>query len=234
MDAPNREQESTEASCEASLCPGPDEVERRLQELIHTSSEPLREILRRGHLAGDFTHKGHSRTYPGLKVYHETNGELRSYFATRGWALTEEENIPRAVRPDGLVVLTAVSGNEHTGLRGRGMQTRRPRGEAGLRLVQQNRQLALVDLLPEDDPERVGIVGQPPKTWFLLYHRAGDVIRSELSLADAVTEEGSLLVWHERLLLPEFNLHDGDGNPLMGPAPSPTPDVDVPVTRRTA
>lgn len=217
------------------LCPEPDGVLRRLGEL-QTPLPVLRESIRRGFLAGDFVYAAHARTYRGLKIYHEINGELRAEFALRAWSFNDDDNIPRAIRPDDQVILTALSGNSRTGLYGENAQTRRPRGQAGIRIVHTNAQLSLIDLLDEDDRERFAdSVVLPAHTWFLLYCRGGDVIRSELSLAHGVTDDGGLLVWAERLILPEFNLYDGDGGrsalPDSGP---PAPDVDVPVIRRSA
>ncbi len=216
---------------EQSECPDPNEVMQRLREL-QIPLPVLHEAIRRGHLAGDFCTKAHARTYQGLRIYHEVNGELRTALLIRGWALKDDENIPRIIRADGSVVLTAVSGNEITGLYRPGVQTRYPRGEAGIRLVRLNGQFALTEMLPPDDPERVGVVTPTFQTWFLLYNRVGDTLRSELSLAHGISDDGNLLVWAERLILPEFGLYDGDGASGAGPAPAPTPDVDVPVTRR--
>lgn len=210
--------------------PDPDSVERRLADL-QTPEPVLREVLRRGHLAGDFCTDAHARTFRGLRVYHEVNAELRGDFKTRGWFFNDDDNIPRVVRPDGTVVLTAVSGNALTGIAVPGAQTRNPRGDASIRLIRQNAfQISLFDG-PENDPE-LNAISPNARTWYLLYFRDGDMIRSELSLANGVTAEGNLLLWAERLILAPFNLYEGDGG--FGVAPEPTPDVDVPVVRRSA
>lgn len=84
-------------------------------------------------------------------------------------------------------------------------------------------------MLPEDDPGLVEPINLGP-TWFLLYYRSGDTIRSELSLAKGVSDTGTLLVWSERLILPELSLLEpppGEVDDLGG-----GPPVDVPVSRR--
>jgi len=66
--------------------------------------------------------------------------------------------------------------------------------------VRHNAQLAFVELLPDDDRLTDGqrLVRFGP-TWLFLYHRDGDTVRSELSLARSVSESGALLKWSERL-----------------------------------
>jgi hypothetical protein len=222
----------TSGSFGETECPDADGVLRRLAEL-QVPWPTLKEALRRGHLAGDFCTQAHARTYRGLRVYHEVNGELRGQLAVHAWLFDDADNIPRAIRPDRQVVITAVSGNAQTGLSGDGAQTRNRRGGAGIRIVEQNAQISLLDLLLENERERLG--EQLTQTWFLLFYRDGDIIRSELSLADGVTVDGTLLRWAERLILPEFYLYEGDSSPVEGPTPpAVASDVDVPVTRRSA
>ena len=68
-------------------------------------------------------------------------------------------------------------------------------------------------------------------TWFLLYNRVGDMLRSELSYAKNVDNQGELIDWRERLILPDIDL----ATPLpviMDNTPSTPPDVEVRVSRR--
>ncbi len=128
------------------------------------------------------------------------------------------------------MVLTAVSGDEQTGLKiGPHAQTRRPRGTAGMRIVRRNAQFALPGLLPADDPELTGNAFGP--TWFLLYRRDGDTVRRELSLAKGVSDAGVLWSWKERLILPEIDMLDvPPGGRDRGDDAGP--DLDVPVVSR--
>ena len=171
--------------------------------------------------------------YPGSRVHGETNGELRTQLAAMGWIMNDDDNIARSISPNGEVVITALSGDMQTGLsRGPEAQTKRPRGAAGIRIVRRNSQLVLEGLLPEGDAELIDPAMLGP-TWFLLYYRDGDIARSELSLAKAVSDAGALLEWSERLLLPSINMLDG---PAGGDDHhrGDDPILDVPVTRRTA
>lgn len=215
------------------VIPEPEGVLRRLTEL-GVPLEFLREAVRRGARSGDLVYASHPRFYQGVVVYAETNCGLRDQFATLAWTFNDDDNIPRVVSPDGRVVLTAVSGNERTGLRhGEHAQTRRPRRSAGLRIVRRNAQLEIEEMLPEDQRGRSdGVVVNVGATWFLLYYRDGDTVRSELSFAHGVSPTGNLLEWSERLPLPDIDLLDGPP-PASRRGPD-SPDVDVPVERRAS
>jgi hypothetical protein len=205
-------------------------VELRLAQL-GLSIELLHGAIREGQAAGDFCTAAHPRFYPGCRVYGETNGGLRLRLGMQAWTFTDDENIPRAVSPDESVVITALQGDTQTGLRhGPDAQTRRPRKTGSLRIVERNAQLLLELVLPEDDDEllaeKLGPVLGP--TWFLLYRRDGDKVRSELSMAKGA-RANALLEWSERLILPEIDLNEGPGPERGG---RDNPQVDVPVIRR--
>lgn len=221
-------------SWEDSEVPDENAVDERLRQLGLTSAM-LREAIRDGQAAGDFCTTAHPVFYPGCRVYGETNGSLRLRLATEGWTFNDSDNIPRAVSPDGSVVITAIQGDANTGLRhGRQVQTRRPRKTASLRIIKRNLQFLIEAVLPEDDPElsdEMAGLGELGPTWFLLYYRDGDTVRCEVSLAAGVSDTGRLLTWSERLILPEIDLLDGN-SPSRSDS-EPPPEVDVPVTRRT-
>jgi hypothetical protein len=218
------------------VIPDPNGVPVRLAELGLTV-ELLVEAIRRGQEAADYCTRSHPVFYPGVVAYCETNGALREECALLGWSLNDEDNIARTVSPDGAVVITAVSGNERTGLRtGEHAQTKRPRGQAGLRIVRRNSQLELQELLPaaeqlaaDSDAVELG------STWFLLYYRDGSVVRSELSRARSImltSRSSTLLAWAERLPLPEIDLDEPHDDNRFDRGDNP--DVDVPVRLRSA
>ena len=203
------------------------DVRRRLAEL-GIPAEVLSNAVRAGHDLGEFVTVAHPRTYQGLVIWGEITASLRSGLSVFGWTLDDADNIPRAVSPEGDVTIVAISGNEHTGLRNKHEQlsTRRRRGPGGVRIISQNTQYELeLDLVSRTNNDPTGSVG----TWFLLYFRAGDVVRSELSYAKAVDQSGELIDWKERLILPDI---DVGGPALILDAPPAPPDVEVPVWRR--
>ena len=91
-------------------------------------------------------------------------------------------------------------------------------------------------MLPEDERRQIdGEVVHLGPTWFLLYFRDGDTVRSELSRAHGVSDAGTLLEWSERLILPEIDLLDGPSPLEHRPDDAgPDSDVEVPVERRVS
>ena len=212
---------------EGVLEPDDRSVLRRLAEL-GLPPTLLATSLRVGYVESDLTTEAHPVTYPGIVVWGETTGVLRTGLVQLDWKLDDTDNIARAISPNGNVTVVVVSGNEYTGLRNRHeyMDARRPRGPAGVRIVKQNMQYEL--LLEEAvSHARNDLVDNLGGTWFLLHYRVDDIIRSELSYAKAVDTAGQLIAWKERLILPDIDLLD---------PPSATtntsPDVDVPISRR--
>ena len=87
-------------------------------------------------------------------------------------------------------------------------------------------------MLPEDEQKQAEVPIVPGRTWFMLYFRDGDEVRSELSLARAVNDSGALIDWAERLILPKIDLLDGP--PEGRGSQPPDPDIEVPVERRAS
>ena len=214
--------------------PGPDEVPRRVLELGITV-ELCHDVVRQGQGLADFCTVSHPRWYPPLVASAETTAALRDATAALGWSFADEERIATTTSPDGAVTITVNSGDEWTGLRGRRhAQTRSPRGAASVRLVRQKTQYEFDVLLPISERQQSELdTGEPSEMWYLLFRREGDTVRSELSRAKGITDSGALIEWSERLLLPEIDMLDGPP-PVSRRTPEPTPDVDVPVVRRSS
>ena len=210
--------------------PDPDSVRRRLATL-GIPMKVLLEAVRVGHHAGDFATAAHPRNFRGILTWGEVTATLRGGLAAHGWGFDDRDNVARVISPDGEVTVVAISGNRFTGLRGKHEQlsTRWPRGSAGVRIIWRNaqRELALDSALVRSRNLLVDGGG----TWFLLYNRVGDMLRSELSYAKNVDNQGELIDWRERLILPDIDL----ATPLpviMDNTPNTPPDVEVRVSRR--
>jgi hypothetical protein len=209
--------------------PGETAALHRLNEL-GVPLQAIQTALRAGQLAADFCTTSHPRTYPGMAAWGESTASLRQSLGLLGWAPNDEDNIPRIVSPDGSIVIACISGNDKTGLRDGAAGTRNPRRSAGLRVIRRNLQIEMIELLPEG--ERGDAAPTAGKTWFLLYRRDRDTVRNELSLARGATEDGKLIEWSERLILPVINLLEGGGDgPGRGVRVIDVPPVDVPVER---
>ena len=66
-------------------------------------------------------------------------------------------------------------------------------------------------------------------TWFLLFHRRGSELRSELSLAIKMGGDGHVKAWRERIILPIIPL---DPEFAVTPEPDFGPDVEIKIARR--
>lgn len=196
----------------------PADLDRRLHALGGLDLALLREALFRGQLARDMCTAHHPVTMGGILAWGETNAALRELTAIRGWGRSDTMNICRAVSPDGAFAVTAIGGDENTGNPFRSPTTRRPRGAAGIQIVEWNQQLSLFGE-PEDSNARKE-KRQESQTWYLLYYRTGSKVFAELSLPIIVSDDGVIRHWRERLILPVLDLSEGPilGNEDFGPS----------------
>jgi len=220
----------TSTGLESVYEPDPHAVYRRLEEL-GVPPDVVMESVRIGYGKADFTTAAHPPTYPGTVVWGEITGAFRERMAIRGWGIKNEENVPKSISPDGIVRIVAVRGNDKTGVRSAHEQlsTRRPRGNAGVRIIKMNTQY---ELCIQDGGRSANLAPGMGGTWFLLYNRVGDVVRIELSFASAVNRSGNLIRWSERLILPDLDLLEPPTSDGVVFGSDPSPEVDVPVARR--
>lgn len=207
-------------------------LEDRLARLGLPSWTVISEALLRGHLARAMCTPSHPPTYLGQAQWGETNAGLREFMARdHGWRNCNAFNIPKTVSPDGSLAVTATSGDEFTGDPAHAVAgTMRPRRTAGIHLVQSNLQLSLdLDLPATANEPEVPAEAADRLTWYLLYRRGKETLLSEICLPTAVDANGNFEACLERIILPKLD--------LGGPAPltddGRTPDVDIPLERRT-
>lgn len=202
-----------------------DAVSDRLSEL-GLSVPLLRQALERGQYAADEVTANHPRNFEGIAKWAETNRALRDLLVPDGWTRSDVSNIPRTVAPDDTYCLFAVSGDKGTGQPHMEPSTKRPRGSASAEAVTDNCQLELFPDLFDDDQDSA----HRRKTWLLLYHTEDERVRAELSLPIRVSQEGAILRWAERLILPDIDLSDG----MTGDTGrDPTPSLEVSVEPRS-
>lgn len=201
--------------------PGDGDAASRLAALDVTIEDLLIPV-RTGVEARRTTTRNHPLAYPGWVDYAERVAALRDGLATRGWQAIERRGLSLVEHPAGrLAIMTAV-GTAGTGTDS-AVTTVRRRGEATKEVVAAN-QLALDLGLDEVPPSATGM-----PTYVLLVHRDGDEVRSELSLAAHIDDDGYIDRWNDRIPLPVIRLNEtlggdggGDDEPPFGP------DFDVP------
>jgi hypothetical protein len=165
----------------------------------------------------------------GMTRWARTTRFLREELIPRGWRFDNPRNLPRTVHASGEFAIVACTGDELTGLLDALPATKYLKGEATVRAVEINEQLALdfgnFDLSEGDDAEEI-------RTWLLMYHASEDEFRVELSLPDAIVD-GRITSWAERIILPAFPRDEDRLAGLVAPAGDDSDEsVVVEVIRR--
>jgi hypothetical protein len=196
---------------------------------LGTSSDVLRHVVFRGHLERrDYAHPHYPPTTPGFNGWAKANKVCRDLHVPLGWEARDDRGVPKTVAPDGSFAITVLGGNEDTGLPHRIPSTRRPRGGQGAKDVADNRQGDLFEYTPPEPQE---------KTYYLLVnHVLGpdrSILRAELSLPWQLNDDGHVMRWYRRMILPDTDAREAPAEPSIGEDPV-TPDIEVPVVRRSS
>ena len=165
----------------------------------------------------------------GITRWARTTRFLREELIPQGWRFDNRRNLPRTIHPSGEFAIVASTGDELTGLLDALPATKYLKGEATVRAVEINEQLALD--FGDFDPSNGDDAGEI-LTWLLMYHASEEEFRVELSLPDAIVD-GRITSWAERIILPAF---PRDEDRLAAPVAPAGNDFDesvvVEVTRR--
>ncbi len=176
--------------------------------------------------------KLHPPMFPGTTQWAETTHRLRERHIPEGWAPTDDSNYSLIVSRGGKTAIAVASGDENTGLIEGRPATSSPKGPLTVSAVAAH-QLALALPIPPEMQEILDAFKVDPdrETWLLLTHwneRDGSVeVRAELSLPLDVAENGKVIGWRERIILPSTSLGPADVE-----FPKHTPDLDIDVRKR--
>lgn len=181
----------------------PEDPAQRLARLDLTV-EDLLTCVRAGIAARRTATSNHPRAYGGWLDYGERVAMLADIHAPRGWTKREPNGMCLVVHPEQRFAIMTALGTAGTGT-GAPVTTRRPRGGTTKKVVHINGQLEL-DLGPQVPSTPANPVTMP--TWVLLVHEDGSEVRSELSLAQHMSEEGYIDDWVERITLPAIRIND--------------------------
>ncbi|MBO3745998.1 hypothetical protein J5X84_07965 [Streptosporangiaceae bacterium NEAU-GS5] len=147
----------------------------------------------------------------GMARWGRTNEILRIRKSRDGWGHRDHHGLPLTIHPSGRIAIVATTGDALTGQAiGGHPSTKYAKGMTYQRAVEENEQLALFDLedfgvrLPPDISERW-------QTWILLYHVTSEGVFLELSLPRSIAPNGHVDSWHERILIPAYEI---DGTPI--------------------
>lgn len=204
------------------------DVRRRLREFDLTV-DLLHGALKAGFLARASCTAYDPVTTLGTDAWSRTNRRLRELLVPGGWRQDDPSNIPLTINDRRKMSLTATTGDDRTGLVGPNPHTKsRRKGNAMAAALERNRQRG-PDLFPETLPEalRLAALTFEYATWMLLFRMSDDEIWCELSLP-VVLEDGEIVDWAERIILPQ----PGIGADDYSRSDDQGPDYDVDVRRR--
>jgi hypothetical protein len=148
-----------------------------------------------------------------------------------GWTPDDTLNIARSVNPAGDLSIVVTTGSKGTGEAEKSPSTKYNKGSGVAASVATNA------LVLDFDAEFLAKTGLPSaeaaakmQTWFLLFLLVGNKIYSELSLPDAIGQDGFITSWRERIINPVIEL--GPDLVIGEDDTGPTDPVNVPVSRR--
>lgn len=162
-------------------------------------------------------------------------GRAAEYFreqaCAKGWTPDDTMNIARSISLSGEVSIIVTTGSKGTGIEGADPTTKYTKGAGVVASIEAN-------LVLDFDPEYLVATGmrqaprpdKPMQTWLLMFAVENNKIYSEVSMPDAISADGVITSWRERIIMPVIDLRP---EVVIGDDQSgPTDPVNVPVSRR--
>ena len=203
----------------------PQDVDVRLAQL-GLGQSLLSDVLLQANLYRVRLTAHHPRLYRYQVMSGETVAALRDQLIPLGWNKSDDGNYELTVNDEGNIAIAVASGDEGTGNPRRTPSNRSPKGRHTVDAIAVNRQADLfADLLP---PAKV--LETTVDTWVLLHCVKADKIEAELSRPNEIGEDGKIISWSERILLPAIPL-DAES---MTITPPQLPDIDISISRKVA
>jgi hypothetical protein len=211
----------------------PWDVNRRLAEL-GIPSEILTKAVEASQAARAACTENDAPNFPGIAAWNGGVRSLREDLSLEGWQRLNDTGQPLIVRPDNALALTVTSADENTGRKGEfDPKTNSCKGPRTLEKVALNGWLFL-DMAEEEAAKLEAINKRRMNTWMLLVHydKVLGQVRSELSRPVAADQDGIIVGWSERIILPPFDvepefvaLPDEESGPDGG-------EIDIDIKRR--
>jgi hypothetical protein len=185
------------------------------------------EIVRDAVMAGEVHRRrctrNHPPSYGGYGAWAETVCRLGELLKPEKWTRRDPSNFSIVVNADETVALAVSTGDDRTGREGDPHpRTKYVKGPTVIEAIDRN----VIQMELFDTGRRKKVAELPKLTWFLLMVRARGEVRYEVSLPNAVDDEGFVVAWRERIILDPL-MFDMDENrePLE---PTDEINIDVP------
>lgn len=203
----------------------PQDVIHRLVEL-GLEPEHLLHAVRRWHFTWTTFTPNHPPVGVGIACWTEAVAALRDQLLPLAWSRSDERNYALVLNPDQSMAINVAAGDAGTGRPEATPSNKAPKGQTTADAISINQQQLEFDFPVPDVPHIRGEDG--PLTWFLLLYRSEREIRAELSLPSAMSPDGRITKWRERIILPSVPLDESslDLNPPEGA------DIDIDVKRK--
>jgi len=156
----------------------------------------------------------HPPTYPGLSAWAETNRSLADGLTILRWGTSQSErNLPLVVNHAETMAITASSGDEDTGREDGFPCTRSSKGPCTADFLKVNKKQQKFFFM--EDPADIAAAMQKPgrSTWIFLVCRdlQRNELRYELSRPIAMSDDGHVDDWAERIIFPPTPLDPDAG-----------------------
>jgi hypothetical protein len=165
--------------------------------------------------------------YIALSLWGHGVRRLRQRLVPRKWSISNEGGYCTVVSPDAALAIAVASGDANTGRPYASPTTLSAKGARTEEAISAN-QLSLDIRLPDED--EVEVADEQCETWYLLIYVDLDAaeVRAELSLPSGQDEQGRIINWVERIILPSTEVQaDSADLPI-----DDLPDIDIEIKRR--
>jgi hypothetical protein len=204
------------------------DVTTRLEEL-GLSTQVLHEAIKIGQAHRDACTENDPPSFPGLTAWARTIRSLRELLAPQGWVRSDEHKIPLVLSSSGTVAVAVSTGNADTGNVDMTSKTKYPKGPATVSAVKKNA-VQLSFYYAEENIKPLPQRTSNCLTWVLLVSRGSDEIRCELSLPNEIGEDGRVVNWDERIILPPVPIDNE--NEIIFSEEEGADDIVVEILRR--
>lgn len=214
----------------------PDEVSAALFEIDGLTREVVLAAVEEGERGRQNCTVNHPVTAPGTMFYFDTVRALRDQLSP-DWKKKCDGGSELTISPSGKHALVVASGDENVGSLTHAPRTKRRKGNRTRRAARANVLALQGDFFEITDADLKAIIEEKRRnatmiTHILLAHRTDEKLIVELSVVFGLDGESHASEWAQRIIVGELPLDELPPR-RMQPV-DPTPDFDVPVTRRIA
>jgi hypothetical protein len=211
----------------------PWDVNRRLADL-GVVSEILIKAVESSQAARAACTENDAPNFPAIAAWNGAVRSLREDLGIEQWIRLNDVGQPLIVRPDGELAITPASGDENTGREGIfDPKTNSCKGPKTIEKVQANGWL--FNEMADDEARKIDATNKRRMNlWILLIHYDKGIgqVRSELSRPVDVDQEGRVVAWSERIILPPFDVEPTfTALPEQGSGPNDG-EIDIDIKRR--